>query len=446
MRTLCIDDVNMKILHLNTQFGGGAARAALRLHTALGQMGHHSSFFTLDRTRGDAPQLVYRRPRTLSSLCRRKWRQWRTNSDQRRYQHSRPPGFPMFSDDRAPQGVGLLQQLPAADVINIHWVAGLVDYREFLGRASRRSPLVWTLHDMNAFTGGCHHAHNCGRYAQACGQCPQLGSQNPADLSHQIWRRKRKAFADVAKGRLHVVTPSRWLFEELQRSSLLGKHPCSLIPNGLDVAVFAPRDRRFARQLLGLPVDAKIILFVAASLERRHKGLQFLVEALRHLDRQSNLCLVSVGARAPVLDLPVIQRHLGTITEDRLMSVAYNAADVFVIPSLMDTLPNTAMEAIACGIPVVGFNVGGIPDMVRPGVTGLLVPAQDIGGLASAIDHLLDNHALRSEMAGHCRQVAVAEYSLEVQARRYIELYQTLLDHAGLHRSDRPADENGGLE
>jgi glycosyltransferase involved in cell wall biosynthesis len=317
--------------------------------------------------------------------------------------------------------------LPAADIINLHWIAGFVDLQSFFSEMSRHVPIVWTLHDMNAFTGGCHYDEGCGKYELSCGACPQLSSSKSGDRSHRIWLRKRDAFAEVAPGRLQFVSPSRWLADALRRSSLLADRPVTVIPNGVDVDDFAPRDRRLARDALGIPSDAAVVLFVADSVENRRKGFTLLAEALADLHEVPNLLAVSVGRDKPTANFNAKHLHLGYVDNDRFLSLIYSAADAFAIPSLQDNLPNTVLESLACGTPVVGFDLGGIPDLLRPGVTGFLAPEGDVAAFRDALASLLQDPALRVELAANCRHVAVTEYSLEVQARRYLELYESVL-------------------
>ena len=363
----------------------------------------------------------------LSSRLRRRMRREWTACGLARYRMSRPLGYELFSDDRTEYDADLLSQLPPCDVINMHWVAGFVGYEPFSTRAPKHTPVVWTLHDMNPFTGGCHYDYGCSRHADSCGACPQLGSDDAKDLSHQIWRRKRRVFEQVKSGRLRIVTPSRWLAKEAERSVLFGRFPISVVPYGLDTDVFSPRDRRIARAALEVPQDARVILFAADSTDNRRKGFALLTQALAGLANLAALFLVSLGSGMPAIGVSVPHMHLGYLANDRLLSLAYSAADLLVVSSLQDNLPNTVLESLACGTPVVGFNTGGIPDMVRPGVTGLLVPTGNIGGLREAIAELLRDSDARAEMSINCRRIAVEEYALEVQARRYVDLYEKML-------------------
>jgi len=213
----------------------------------------------------------------------------------------------------------------------------------------------------------------------------------------------------------------------VKESPLLSRFPLTVIPYGLDTDVFMPRPKKAARLQLGLPQDASIILFVAASVRVRRKGLDLLARALSQPLRGDDVYLVSVGNGQPDLRIPVPHQHIGKINNDDLLSQVYSAADIFVCPSLQDNLPNTVLEAMACGTPVVAFDAGGIPDMVRPEVTGLLAPTGDAEALRAAIINLLRDPTRRAAMAAACRSTAVREYTLEVQAHRHTELYETAL-------------------
>jgi glycosyltransferase involved in cell wall biosynthesis len=350
-----------------------------------------------------------------------------------RHMLSRPAGYGPFTGPVSRRGRALVKQLPVRDVVNLHRIADLFDYEAFFSAVPTRTPVVWTQHDMNALTGGCAFNRGCARFEQSCGACPQLGSGNPHDLSYHNWRRRSAVYASVPMGRLHVVAPSRWMAGEVARSSLTNNLPVSVIPYGLDVQAFAPQDQNHARSKLGIPPQARVVLFVAASLTARRKGFSFLAEALAHLPDIDNLFLLSIGGGKPALEVTIPHLHLGSIADDRLLTEVYSAAGVFAIPSLQDNLPNTVMEALACGTPVVGFAVGGIPEMVRDGITGFTAPSEDVATLRSAILRVLQDVDGQDAMRARCREIAVAEYTLEIQARRYATLYEELLDVAKRH-------------
>jgi glycosyltransferase involved in cell wall biosynthesis len=438
----------MKVLHLTSYYGGdGAAHAVLRLHQGLLRLGHDSTLLVAERHTDESDQTVrvFTPSRDLRSRLRRRLRRVQIARDHRRYVASRPAGCETFSDDRSLYGADLIAQVPPCDIVHLHAMLNFVDYRAFFAAVPRRTPVVRTLHDMSFFTGGCHYDAGCGRYADRCGACPQLGSHHEHDLSRQIWQRKRAAYGAVPPNRLYLVTASRWLAAEAARSSLLGGFPIAVIPYGLDLENFRPRDRRAAREVLGIPQDAGVVLFVAQPITRAMKGFALLAEALRLCSDLTNVLLVSVGSGKAPVDVAVPHLRLGHIGHQRMLSLAYSAADVFAMPSLQEAFGQTALEATACGTPVVGFAAGGIPDIVRPGVTGLLVPVGDAAALGAAVRELLRDPARRAEMAANCRRLAVEEYGLELQAVRYAALYERILAEERPRGADlRLAARDGG--
>ncbi len=411
----------MRVLHLSLMDG----TASYRLHTGMRRLGIESTMFVAEKRRDDPTIAVFQPPRDPLRSLRRRLRRTRLARDLARYGESNV--FELFTDDRDENGTEILAQLPPCDVIQVHTLLGVVDHYGFFTTVPRRIPVVRTLHDVNPFTGGCHYDGGCRKHTARCGACPQLGSQTEKDLSRQIWERKRAALSAVPPGSLNLVTPSRWLAEEARRSTLLRSFPVTVIPLGIDTDIFCPRDRRAARSVLGLPPEAFIVLFVADPITRVNKGFAHLAQALDGLAPPQALLLLSVGRGRPPADVRVPHQHLGYVDNERLLAVVYNTADLFVIPSMQDNCPQTALEALACGIPVVGYAACGIPEIVRPGLTGLLAPSQDVAALRAAIEALMRDPAQRAALSAQCRRVAVEEYSLALQATRYIELYQGIL-------------------
>lgn len=418
----------MNVVHVSTtDVQGGAARAAYRLHEGLDRYGVSSSMYVLNKS-SDAPTVErFIPPPDLPSRIGRRVRQWRIDRDAASYASSRPQGLEPFSDDRTQYAAQPADALPDCDVVNLHWIANFIDIGAFLDATS--VPVVWTLHDQNAFTGGCHYDAGCRKHQAQCGACPQLGSSASSDLSAHVWKRKRDAYTR-SRDRLHVVTPSEWLAASARQSSLFGDVPVSVIPYGLDTDVFAPHDGTGLREALGIRPDERAVLFVAASTQNRRKGFPLLLDALRGLDPSrtaSTVHLISVGNHAPEVGDAVAHHHLGKVTNNRLLALIYSAADLFVIPSLQDNLPNTVLESLACGTPIVGFDAGGIPDMVRPEDTGWLAQTGDVTDLRDTITEALSDDARLDRMSTSCRRTAVKEYALERQAERYESLYLELL-------------------
>ncbi len=420
----------LKVLHLSTyDVGGGAARAANRLHAGLLRFGIDSSMFVREARTKDSTVIRFEPTNTLLGRVRR-----RIKRDQikRNLLSSVPIAndkFEPFRIDRSEHGSDLLSQLPAHDILNIHWVADFLDYPSFFSKRAMGKPIVWTLHDMNPFTGGCHYDLGCGRYTGQCGECPQLAISGPLDLSHQIWERKKALFEGVPIDQLHIVSPSCWLSDQAKQSPILGRFPVSVIPYGLDLEEFSPRDKRSAREVFGIPQDAKVVLFVADGLPLVRKGFEMLMEALEQIKTQvPHLCLVTVGHNSPSVGRRIWHINVGHVNNDRLLSNIYSAADILALPSRQDNLPNTVLEAMACGTPAVGFDVGGVSDMIQHGKTGLLVPPGDAIDLGMSIGKLLKNNDWLSVWGENCRRMAVQQFSLEQQAACYTALYRRLVD------------------
>ena len=379
----------------------------------------------------DATVIEHEQSDGWTSRLGRRLRREKIRYDFRRYRDTRPDGLEPFSDDRTPHRLHSLNILEL-DVINIHWVANFVDYRHFFGNCIGDTPVVWRLSDLNPFTGGCHYDQGCGKYKQRCGACPQLGSKTEDDLSRAIWKRKKEAFASIDTTQLHFVAQSEWIKDQVQASPLTERFPATVIPNGLNPDLFQPRDTEGLRSALEIPREHRIVLFVAQSAQNHRKGFDLLSDALASLDADS-VTLLSIGGNEPDLGAALPHTHLGTIESDLLLSVFYSLADLFVIPSRQDNLPNTVLESMACGTPVVGFDTGGIPDMVRPGETGWLAETGSVRALRQAIEQALADDAAREQRGQRGRAVVEDEYTLERQARRYQNLYEGLLHGNGEH-------------
>jgi glycosyltransferase involved in cell wall biosynthesis len=427
----------VRVTHVSTHdLSGGAARAAYRLHTGLCGAGVASQMLVLYKESTDPSVLRFEPPRSPAIRLRRGMKRRFLKFVEQRIISSQS-GSTMFSDDRSQHDTGVIERVSSTDILNLHWVSGFIDYSHFFRHLSRDIPIVWTLHDMNPFTGGCHYDEGCGKHRQRCGACPQLRSSDPNDFSARIWSRKREALSAMRSGNVHFVAPSRWLLNEARESALFGSFPSTLVPYGIDTERFKPRGTQTARERLKIPQDSTVVLFVADSAGERRKGFSFLVDALQRLQDEQNLYFLAVGQGISSYELGPRTVTLNRVEGEEELSVVYSAADVFVLPSLQDNFPNTALEALACGVPVVAFDVGGIPEIVRNDYTGVLVEAGNSEALAMALAELLKDTDRRRAMAANCRRVAVEEYTLEVQARRYVELYTSLLQRSPIGSIER---------
>jgi glycosyltransferase involved in cell wall biosynthesis len=416
----------MKIAMLNTfDGGGGAARSAYRLHQGLVRSGVASRFVTQYNKHAD-PAIVCGTSRVekliallrpLADMLPMKL-YWQRDRKQ------------PFSTAYVPVAQRVRQAVAEADVLHLHWVVhGFINI-PFLRQARR--PIVWTLHDSWAFTGGCHLPAACRRYQEACGRCPQLGSRREADLTRLNWQRKLRAWRDVD---MIVVTPSNWLAACARSSSLFAGRRVEVIPNGIDTNVFKPLDRVACRRILNLPEDKHLILFGAmGATSDENKGFELLRQAMAVLPQQvagRECMLVVFGAQW--LDLPDLNievRFMGTLTDDIALSVLYAAADVMVVPSRQENLPNTIMEAMACGTPPVAFRTGGIPDLIEHQYSGYLAEPFDTEDLARGIAWTLEQSGQGSSPGTHCRQKVEREFALDVVSARYMKLYSELAGNA----------------
>jgi len=418
----------LRVVHIASRdVIGGAAIAGYRLHTGLIEMGVSSKMLVDWKASGDRNVHALKRNTSRIATLRRRIGDWYIRRDFDRYRDTTLPTLELLTDDRNASGRDVVAKLPVADVYNLHWVSGLIDYRLFFAALPQMQPLVWTLHDMNPFTGGCHYSAGCERFRSACGICPQLGSQKSSDLTACIHARKSAALARLGAETTRIVAPSRWMEAQVRSSSLMRKFEILRVPYGLDTNVFAPRDRSVAREVFGIPRDAKVVLFVAESVANFRKGFDLLLAATSNgLGNGESAVLVSIGEHNSP-QMPPSCISLGSLGSARLLSFAYSMADVFVAPARQENLAQVVLEAISCGTPVVGFDVGGLPDMIRPGLTGLLAPPEDTATLGNAIATLLQDDTLRSRLSAECRQVALNEYGLAIQARKYQSIYEDLV-------------------
>lgn len=317
-----------------------------------------------------------------------------------------------------------------ADIIHLHWInGGFLSLKSIKGLLQSGKPIVWTLHDMWAFTGGCHYALDCKEYNRECGNCPYLKRPHTKDLSHRIWKRKEKI---LSKGKLVVVTPSDWLKGCVKSSSLLGNHEIHSIPNPIDPIVFKPTWKETACKNLGLSHKKKYILFGAANVRNMLKGFNFFMEAIQMLyenlegDDGIEVVLFGKSSEDVALSIP-FKTHLISFTGSVQKIVdLYNAAHLFVIPSLQDNLPNTILESLLCGTPVVAFKSGGIPEMIDHKKSGYLSAYRSSQDLANGMRWVLNSDDYE-KLSKNAREKAENSFSKESSTRKYVALYQKLL-------------------
>lgn len=321
-------------------------------------------------------------------------------------------------------------EFASCDIVNYHNLHGDFFSYAALPRLTAAKPAVLTLHDMWAFTGHCIYSFECNRWKDGCGACLYLNTypEIPRDATRIEWKLKKRAFQ---RSRLSIIAISRWM-EQQVRQSYLRNFPIYNIPNGIDLTIFRPLDRTQCRQLLGLPDNKRLILFAAADVTDRRKGMDLLVQALKAispaLKSKTSLLIMGKSVHFRELELGLDVFEMGYVHDDRLKAQIFSAADVFAFPTRADNLPLVLQESMACGTPLVSFDVGGVADLVRQGQTGFLSAAEDSVGFQRNLERILLDADLRSQLGRSCREIAEKEYDILLQVKRYTEVFANVLE------------------
>lgn len=419
----------LKVIHLNTYDGnGGAGRACLRLSNALHADGINSKVAVYYKF-GEDPSIVnlsqgfFAKIGAVAKIMAERY-------FAKIFVKALKTPFSLQWFGKSLKDHPLLKE---ADVIHLHWINhGFLAPKFLAALGELEKPIVWTFHDSNAFTGGCHVRYNCENFHQQCGNCPLLRFEGPTDLSHQNWKRKQKAYSSL---NFHVVAPSNWMALSVKQSSLLGVRGVTVIPNTIEIDVFKPFVKAEAKKILKISADKFVIMSgFMPSKNDKHKGTDYLIAALNELASRpeidnSKIELVIFGNRDTknMPEFPFKTTFLGTINKDEHLAKCYSAADAFILPSLEDNLPNTVMESLACATPVIAFKTGGIPDMVKHLENGYLADYKSSSDLADGIEWLF-LHEDREVLQKEARRTILTHFSPSVIANKHTELYQHLIN------------------
>ena len=417
----------MRILIVNTaERTGGAAIAANRLLHALNHNGVEATMLVRDR-KTDSPSVASIEPswRLRANFLWERGIIWLANGLSKRN---------LFQVDIANAGTDItrMEVFRQADIIHLHWVnQGFLSLGDLERIMASGKPVVMTMHDQWYFTGICHYSGDCDKYQSQCCHCPMLTRGGIGiDLARRVFDRKRAIYNGKA---LAFVGCSRWIADLARKSPLTQGHLVTNVPNAIDTDVFTPLDQAAARERHGLPADKRLLLFGAQRITDERKGFRYLKEACEHLmqdrpDLASEMGVVVLGGDAQAVKsaLPLPVYTVGYLNNEAEIAQLYNAVDLFVTPSLQDNLPNTIVEAMACGTPCVGFHVGGIPEMISHEQDGYVARYKDSNDFAHGIAWCLDDNRLAT-LRQQARAAALATYAEPIAARNYQQVYRTLL-------------------
>jgi glycosyltransferase involved in cell wall biosynthesis len=417
----------MKISLINTSLKGGASKSAQRLYLGLDLLNCDVNFIVKNR-KGSEGKIIseFREVENLNFFSKIKKKFLKDSFLNRDTELNslinERSGFGLdkFSLINSDWDISNITDVQSSDIVNIHWVADFLDISTFFKNVSR--PIFWTLHDEAPYSYGEHYNEKFifddkGQYV------PRKKTSLQIKFENKIRDQKIRYFEKVAN--LQIVGPSKWICDQSKKSELFSNFPIHNIPYGINTDIFKFHNKEFSKGIFDLKMDCPTILFVADTFDNNRKGFRFLYQALELLcEHKLNLLVLGSGK----LDNYKFGKnhniyYLGTIIEEILMSIAYNAADLFIIPSLMDNLPNTAIESICCGTPVIGFEVGGIPDIVKDGENGYLSKTMSAESLAENILKGLNNLTgfNNLEISTKARE----KYHLRIQAIKYLELFDS---------------------
>jgi glycosyltransferase involved in cell wall biosynthesis len=399
----------MKIVHICTTDTGGAGAACMRLHQALLLKGVKSEVLLLNRFRFDIQNVVeYKKAgknkfsqffELISNYLIENYLGYKIKG--------KPQGPEKFSFPISAYKIHDLKLIKEADVIHLHWCSYFIDFSSFF-RNTLDKPIVWTIHDMNAFSGGYHYLE----------QFP-VDSYIAEIQSNINIKTKALSFANI-----EIVSPSKWLEKISKSSSIFGKFKHHHVLNCLNKEIFKPRNKFFCRDTFGIPKDKIVLLFVSDNLNNVRKGFEILIKSIEELALNDEVLLLSIGTNGNFQNLKNTFIING-LRDELSLSIAYNAADFFVIPSIEDNSPNTVVEALCCGTPVVGFSIGGIKELIQENFNGILASKVDSNGLANAISLAIQSQTVfdREKISNDAQN----KHSGEVIAQKHIEIYTEIL-------------------
>jgi glycosyltransferase involved in cell wall biosynthesis len=414
----------MKILHINSLSEGGAAKAAFGLQEALIKKDIESKYlFLYGKTNEKSDVFKFKIPQFsyFKSVANRLGIKVKIEErNQKKIEGYKESNY-IFSFPQSSINIFSENLLADCDIVHLHWPTHFIDYKLFFQNINK--PVVWTLHDMNAFTGGCHHSSGCKKYMQDCSECPMLQGLKNNDLAKKNLRYKRESLKKFTK--LDIVALNTWMNQASQNSYLFKNFRHHIIANSTDLSLFKILDSKFARSLFNIS-DSKIIFGFVSSYQALGKGYDLLAVAMKKLEESNkNIQLVYIGEKVDELSSQNVV-YKGKITDEKLLPIFYNAIDGLIVPSKEDNFPNVVLEAFACGKPVLSFTVGGLPDMITSPELGILMGTPSVVNLISGIEKYISCKSNYNAVI--IRRNSEKKYSPQLQAEKYISLYKQVLE------------------
>ena len=410
----------MNILQINTTATGGAGKVAYRLHQSLKELGHQSSMLVGYKMTNNS-DVLYLSNRNKSTLLKN----MATDVLEKLM------GFQYYLR-RDIRKISQLKVFKEADVIHLHNIHGGYVHFDIVRQIAKHKPIVWTLHDMWAITGYCLHSYDCERWKTGCGHCP-LFKTSPKfyrDTTHILWERKRRIY-EACRGNLSIVVPSQWLLDKVEES-IMSNLDIHYIGNAVDTRIFRVQNKHEVRERLNLPKDQFIVSFVASGgSANRWKGFAYALEALRILrDREGLKPYLLVIGNKKTFDLSALGHEgkvLERIDDEKLMADFYSASDAYLMSSLAENSPLVVIESLACEKPVVGFNVGGVPELIQHKISGYLAQPRDATDLADGIRFLMSlTDEQYSTMSRACVDSIQGKHDMKTHTNKYLTLYNKI--------------------
>jgi glycosyltransferase involved in cell wall biosynthesis len=409
---------NLSVALMSSTTSGGAGIAALRLQHGLQELGVSACMFSLKESSME-PSFVLKPTGKDSVLNPENWRV----ADRKNLRNA---GATIFSSETSSIAKSGVKAITSHDIVNLHWVSHFLSPSAVKSLLDSGKPVVWTLHDMLPFTGGCHYTSGCEKFTTNCVECPQVidnyhnHPQTVLELKERLW-----------ENHITIISPSQWLADEARRSRIFRNSRIEVVPNGIDTKEYQSCDRERAREILGLPQGQKIILFTCHTHVERRKGFFEALIMLSLLRRQrDDIHLVTLGRPSEDGgDLGFSHTNLGFVKSSAELSLIYSACDVTLLPSLEDNLPNVILESLSCGTPVAGFRTGGIGDLIKDGETGYLAPTKDLFALRDAVEK-----CLTTDLKRRCRDYATEHLDSTRQAVSYARIFESLIQRQPTRR------------